>query len=171
MFKSSQVKSFDRLPYGCLLFMYRLDLNVNSHRRCTTIRLVSYGTGSTVNVEGNLKRRAAILLYADPRPGTGRGRRAPRAHTVIRSSQRPVSRHAESRKRDSGCANGVSATYVGPARGSTPLNISTAQRLVQTGDARRIDRRSRDAGPISTCETSARKRCATGQPVPDDHAD
>ena len=105
MFKSSQVKSFDRLPYGCLLFMYRLDLNVNSHRRCTTIRLVSYGTGSTVNVEGNLKRRAAILLYADPRPGTGRGRRAPRAHTVIRSSQRPVSRHAESRKRDSGCAN------------------------------------------------------------------
>ena len=25
--KSSQVKSFDRLPYGCLLFMYRLDLN------------------------------------------------------------------------------------------------------------------------------------------------
>ena len=42
--KSSQVKSFDRLPYGCLLFMYRLDLNVNAHRRCTTIRLVSYGT-------------------------------------------------------------------------------------------------------------------------------
>ena len=66
----------------------------------------------TVTVEGNLKRRAAILLYADPRPGTGRGWRAPRAHTVIRSSQRPVSRHAESRKRDSGCANGaVSATH------------------------------------------------------------
>ena len=70
--KSSQVKSFDSVW--------------NAHRRCTTIRLVSDGTGSTVNVEGNLKRRAAILLYADPRPGTGRGRRAPRAHRRRRAS-------------------------------------------------------------------------------------
>ena len=31
--KSSQVKSstFDRLPYGCLLFLYRLDLIMNTH--------------------------------------------------------------------------------------------------------------------------------------------
>ena len=45
--KSSQVKSstFDRLPYGCLLFLYRVDLNTcrNSYAARSPERMPSKG--------------------------------------------------------------------------------------------------------------------------------